>query len=282
MKKKDKRAFYVLIIALAIMGLGVVGLAVRGPTRVTQTQTQTNYVTHTVAIPSGWQLDAIAYNKVSGANYIFFNLTHSANCVVFVLILSVTQPDSILTTTDFQPPNVRFSPFSGLTFLDHYVASGFPVVTSYWTTSPSAATGTIQVGWSTNQATAVIIAVSFIISDYTTFVPENHAVTNFALANSATVTQGAGSNPYRLNVFMAYTYQDANQEPFTSLDPNLSAITPIAIYQHPLRSYYVAVGWNVGDTARSYNFTYSNAGLAGIAFCGFDPLATPLPANNQP
>jgi len=35
--------FYILMIALALMGLGVVGLAVRGPTILTQTQT--NYVT---------------------------------------------------------------------------------------------------------------------------------------------------------------------------------------------------------------------------------------------
>ena len=132
-----KEVFYVVIIALALMGLVVVGLVVRGPGTVTQTQT--NYITQ-----MQMQFTTISVSYTSS--------TTTTQAYTMTVASFATLPAG--------PPPTWFSQqYCGYPFNPYVCNEGPPVtVTGYLTSDSSCAnlyvaTGVTYVVWNLNQTT---------------------------------------------------------------------------------------------------------------------------------
>lgn len=132
-----KTAFYVVMLVLAIMGLAVVGLAVRGSGVVTQTQTQTNYVTQ-------MQLSTVSFSYTSGTT-----MTQTSTVTM-----------ASFTTLSYGPPPSWFSSqYCGYPFNPYTCNEGPPVtITGYLTSDSSCVdlyvtTGVTYVVWNLPQGT---------------------------------------------------------------------------------------------------------------------------------
>jgi len=131
-----KDVFYVVIIALALMGFVVVGLVVRAPA-VSVTQTQTNYVTQ-------MQLTTVSVS--------FTSSTTTTQAYTMTVLPFTTLPAG-------PPPTWFIQQYCGYPFNPYVCNEGPPVtVTGYLTSDSSCvnlyvATGVTYVVWNLNQTT---------------------------------------------------------------------------------------------------------------------------------